>query len=163
MTTMYPAARDAAMAETAVFHSELNPVDFLDRAACMYPDRVATLLVNSAATLEAHFGVPAAGGVLVAVNHRLAGAEVGYILAHSGARFLLLDAGLEALAGPAARAGVTVIRCAGSGGPADPYEQFLAGGSPVRPASWLEDEGETIPVNYTWRSRPGHRRLRTAA
>ena len=182
-----------------MFHSELNPVDFLDRAACMYPDRVAvvdggrrysyrqlaerswrlasalrsaglgkgdrvaTLLVNSAATLEAHFGVPAAGGVLVAVNHRLAGAEVGYILAHSGARFLLLDAGLEALAGPAARAGVTVIRCAGSGGPADPYEQFLAGGSPVRPASWLEDEGETISVNYTWRSRPGHRRLRTAA
>jgi len=58
---------------------------------------------------------------------------------------------------------VTVIRCAGSGGPADPYEQFLAGGSPVRPASWLEDEGETISVNYTWRSRPGHRRLRTAA
>jgi len=199
MTTMDPAARDAAMAETAVFRSELNPVDFLHRAAYIYPDkaavvdgerrysyrqlaerswrlasalrsaglgkgdRVATLLVNSPAMLEAHFGVPAAGGVLVAVNHRLAGAEVGYILAHSVARFLLLDAGLEALAGPAARAGVTVIRCAGSGGPADPYEQFLAGGSPVRPASWLEDEGETISVNYTWRSRPGHRRLRTAA
>ena len=33
--------------------------------------------------LEVHFGVPAAGGVLVAVNNRLSGAEVGYILVHS--------------------------------------------------------------------------------
>ena len=34
-------------------------------------DRVATLLFNSAPMLEAHFGVPAAGGVLVPVNFRL--------------------------------------------------------------------------------------------
>ena len=136
-----------------VFRSELNPVDFLHRAAYIYPDktaivdgerrysyrqlaerswrlanalrsaglakgdRVATLLFNSPAMLEAHFGVPAAGGILVAVNHRLAGAEVGYILQHSGARYLLLDTGLEDLAGPAELAGVTVIRCAGTGGP----------------------------------------------
>ena len=109
-----------------VFRTELNPVDFLRRAAYMYPDkiavvdgdrrysyrqfaerswrlanalrsaglskgdRVATLLFNSAPMLEAHFGVPAAGGILVAVNHRLASPEIGYILEHSGARFLLL-------------------------------------------------------------------------
>ena len=111
-------------------------------------DRVATLLFNSAAMLEAHFGVPAAGGILVAVNHRLSGAEVGYILRHSGARFLLLDAGLEALVTPADLAGVTVIRCAGPG-EADPYEEFLAAASPERPASWLGHEEETISVNYT--------------
>src|ERR1700722_17537032 len=82
-----------------VYRSELNPVDFLSRAAYIYPektavvdggrrysyrelaerswrlanalrsaglrkgDRVATLLFNSAPMLEAHFGVPAAGGV----------------------------------------------------------------------------------------------------
>ena len=168
-----------------VFRSELNPVDFLHRAAYIYPDktavvdgerrysyrqlaerswqlanalrsaglakgdRVATLLFNSAAMLEAHFGVPAAGGILVAVNHRLAGAEVGYILRHSGARYLLLDTGLEELAGQAKLAGVTVIRCAGTGGPGDPYEQFLADASPERSASWLEHEEETISVNYT--------------
>ncbi len=168
-----------------VFRSELNPVDFLHRAAYIYPDktaivdgerrysyrqlaerswrlanalrsaglakgdRVATLLFNSPAMLEAHFGVPAAGGILVAVNHRLAGAEVGYILQHSGARYLLLDTGLEDLAGPAELAGVTVIRCAGTGSPGDPYEEFLAGASPERPASWLEHEEETISVNYT--------------
>jgi fatty-acyl-CoA synthase len=112
-------------------------------------DRVATLLFNSPAMLEAHFGVPAAGGILVAVNHRLASAEVGYILQHSGARYLLVDIGLETLAGQAGLAGVTVIRCAGTGGPADPYEEFLAGASPERPASWLEHEEETISINYT--------------
>jgi fatty-acyl-CoA synthase len=111
-------------------------------------DRVATLLFNSSAMLEAHFGVPAAGGVLVAVNQRLASAEVGYILRHSGARYLLLDAALEALAAPLDLAGVTVIRYAGTGA-ADPYEEFLAGASPVRPASWLEHEEETISINYT--------------
>jgi fatty-acyl-CoA synthase len=162
-----------------VFRSELNPVDFLVRAAFVYPekvavvdggrrycyrelaerswrlanalrsaglgkgDRVATLLFNSSAMLEAHFGVPAAGGVLVAVNHRLASAEIGYILAHSGARYLLVDAGLAALTAPLELAGVTVIRCP------DRYEEFLASGSPVRPASWLEDEEETIAIDYT--------------
>ena len=113
-------------------------------------DRVATLLFNSAPMLEAHFGVPAAGGVLVAVNNRLASAEVGYILEHSGARFLLLDAELEALAAPA-----------GAGrGDRDPLRGHGAAGGSVRgvpgrrvagqmPASWLEDEEETISINYT--------------
>jgi fatty-acyl-CoA synthase len=168
-----------------VFRSELNPVDFLHRAAYVYPDkvavvdgsrrysyldlaerswrlanalrsaglgkgdRVATLLFNSAGMLEAHFGVPAAGGILVAINHRLAGAEVGYILQHSGAQYLLLDTGLESLAEQAGLAGVTVIRCAGTGTDADPYEEFLADASPTRPDSWLEHEEETISVNYT--------------
>ena len=47
------------------------------------------------------FRVPAAGGVLVAINNRLASPEVGYILEHSGARILLLDAELEPLGRPA--------------------------------------------------------------
>ena len=121
----------------------------LRSAGLVKGDRVATLLFNSPAMLEAHFGVPAAGGVLVAVNHRLASAEVGYILHHSGARYLLLDAGLEALAEPAGLSGVTVIRIQDTGLPGDPYEEFLAGASPARPASWLEHEEETISVNYT--------------
>ena len=168
-----------------VFRSELNPVDFLYRAAYLYPDkvavaagkrrysyrelaerswrlanalrsaglakgdRVATLLFNSPAMLEAHFGVPAAGGILVAVNNRLSGPEVGYILQHSGAKYLLLDTGLAAVAEASGLAGVTVIRCDDTGVPGDPYEEFLAGASPVRPASWLEHEEETISINYT--------------
>ena len=114
-------------------------------------DRVATLLFNSAGMLEAHFGVPAAGGILVAVNNRLSSAEVGYILRHSGARYLLLDEGLEALAAAAGLDGVTVIRSAGTGAPDeyDEYEEFLAAASPGMPDSWLEHEEETISINYT--------------
>ena len=168
-----------------VFRSELNPVDFLHRAAYMYPgkvavvggkrrysygelaerswrlanalrsaglakgDRVAALLFNSPAMLEAHFGVPAAGGILVAVNNRLSSAEVGYILQHSGARYLLLDTALEAHAGLPGLHGMTVIRCDDTGVPADPYEELLASASPARPVSWLEHEEETISINYT--------------
>src|SRR5215211_8872328 len=51
-------------------------------------DRVAFLCPNIPAMLEAHFAVPAAGGILVAINTRLDAPEVGYILDHSGARFL---------------------------------------------------------------------------
>src|SRR5215208_4324941 len=48
------------------------------RAAGVQPgDRVAVLAPNSPSILEAHFGVPLSGGVLVAINTRLAPAEVG--------------------------------------------------------------------------------------
>src|SRR3954462_1594164 len=72
-------------------------------------DRVAVLSPNAPALLEAHFGVPAAGGVLVAINARLSAAEVRAILDHSDARLLLVDAELEALV-PEAPAGVDVVR-----------------------------------------------------
>ncbi|HEY2319370.1 MAG TPA: AMP-binding protein [Solirubrobacteraceae bacterium] len=167
-----------------VFRTELNPVDFLRRAAYMYPartavvdggrrysygqlaerswrlanalrtaglrkgDRVATLLFNSSPMLEAHFGVPAAGGILVAINNRLAGQEIGHILEHSGASFLLLDGELQPLIAPLALSDVTVIRWDRED-PATPYERLLAGASAEMPDSWLEDEEETISINYT--------------
>jgi fatty-acyl-CoA synthase len=111
-------------------------------------DRVATLLFNSSPMLEAHFGVPAAGGILVPINNRLAGPEVAYILEHSGARFLLLDAELEPLIAPEAVSGVTVIRCDHDTAESQ-YEQFLATASAELPESWLEHEEETISINYT--------------
>ncbi|HYB31538.1 MAG TPA: acyl--CoA ligase family protein [Solirubrobacteraceae bacterium] len=175
-------APDAAAGK--IFRTELNPVDFLRRAAFVYPekiavvdeerrysyrqlaerswrlanalrsaglrkgDRVATLLFNSSPMLEAHFGVPAAGGILVAINNRLASPEVGYILEHSGSRFLLLDAELESLVAPLALSEVTVIRF-DSGDSDSHYEQFLAPASGDMPESRLEDEEETISINYT--------------
>jgi fatty-acyl-CoA synthase len=181
-------ANEGASAPSAdtgrVFRTELNPVDFLGRAAYVYPekiavvdgerrhsygqlaerswrlanalrsagmrkgDRVATLLFNSSPMLEAHFGVPAAGGILVAINNRLASPEVGYILEHSGARFLLLDAELEPLVAPLALSDVNVICCDRSDTD-NQYEQFLAASSGEMPESWLEDEEETISINYT--------------
>ena len=111
--------------------------------------RVATLLFNCPAMLEAHFGVPAAGGVLVTVNTRLAPAEIGYILEHSGSDFLLVDAELEELVEPLDLGTVRVIGVDDTGGPDDPYEALLAGASPEHPTTLLEDEEETISVNYT--------------
>src|SRR5947209_11944852 len=112
-------------------------------------DRVAALLFNSAPMLEAHFAIPAAGGILVAINHRLASAETGYILEHSGARFLLVDGHLDPLVAPLPLTGVTVIRYTGSADEEDPYERFLREASATAPESWLEDEEETISINYT--------------
>ena len=112
-------------------------------------DRVATLLPTSPAMLEAHFGVPAAGGILVTVNTRLSSGEIEYILRHSGARYLLLDAELAALVEPIDLTRIVVIRVDDTGAPNDPYERFLADGSAEQPESWLEDEEETISINYT--------------
>src|SRR3954449_13498434 len=60
-------------------------------------ERVATLCPNVPELLELHFGVPAAGGVLVAINVRLSAQEIAYIVEHSGARFLVVDPELQPL------------------------------------------------------------------
>src|SRR4029077_17038675 len=87
-------------------------------------DRVAFLCPNIPALLEAHFGVPAAGGVLVALNYRLSPQDIGVILDPSGARFLFVDHTCEHLAegGQAER----TVRIDDTGAPGDPYEDFLA-------------------------------------
>ncbi len=54
-------------------------------------DRVAYLSPNTPELLMAHFAVPLAGGVLIALNSRLAGPELEYILGHSGATVLFVD------------------------------------------------------------------------
>ena len=74
------------------------------RASGVQPgDRVAYLMPNLPAMLIAHFAVPLAGGVLVTVNTRLTAEEIGYILAHCGAKILVADAALlgKAAAGAA--------------------------------------------------------------
>src|SRR5262245_39402713 len=43
-------------------------------------DRVAFLCPNIPAMLEAHYGVPTAGGILVTINTRLSSDEISYIL-----------------------------------------------------------------------------------
>ena len=112
-------------------------------------DRVAFICPNIPAMLEAHYGVPGAGGVLVAINTRLNADEIGYILQHSGARFLFVDAELEAVVKPLDLSGLRVIRVDDTGAPGDPYEDFLAQASPAPVPSWLEDEEEMLSINYT--------------
>src|SRR3989441_13145937 len=87
--------------------------------------------------LEAHFGVPAAGGILVAINTRLVADEIAYILKHSGSRFLFVDAELEGLVKSIDLTGVPIVRVDDTGAAGDPYEDFLAAGSPGAPGSWV--------------------------
>lgn len=112
-------------------------------------DRVAFLCPNIPAMLEAHFAVPAAGGILVAINTRLNGQEVAEILRHASARFLFVDHDLLPLVAGSESDHLRVVCIADTGLPDDPYEAFLAAGSPGAFSPVLADEEETIAINYT--------------
>jgi len=134
------------------------------RASGIEPgDRVAYLMPNLPELLIAHFAVPLAGGVLVAINTRLAAEEVSYILRHSGARVLVADSALLTTAAAAAKGAdaltelvVAADARAGSASPGladEPrlvdYAEFAArdpGGS----LPWsVPDELAPIAINYT--------------
>jgi fatty-acyl-CoA synthase len=110
-------------------------------------DRVAFIAPNIPALLEAHYGVPAAGGVLVAINYRLNPEDTRFILEHSGARLLFVDHEFEDLADGADVE--RTVRIDDTGEPDDPYEAFLANGSSDPLPTVLEDEDEPISINYT--------------
>ena len=129
------------------FEQRVNRLASALHAAGIEPgDRVAFLAPNIPALLEAHYGVPAAGAVLVAVNTRLGRDEVAYILGHCGARLVFCDHELvDLLEGT----DLPVVRIDDTGAREDPYEQFLAGGSPERFEHPLSDEEDVISINYT--------------
>jgi fatty-acyl-CoA synthase len=112
-------------------------------------DRVAAILPNIPAMLDIHFGVPAAGLVIVPINTRLSSDEIGYILKHSGARVLFVDQEFQPLVKPLDLTGLTVIRVDDTGAAGDPYEDFLAAQSAEPCEPWIEDEMETLSINYT--------------
>jgi fatty-acyl-CoA synthase len=119
-------------------------------------DRVAFLAPNIPPLLEAHFAVPLAGAILVAINTRLSPPEVAYILQHSGAKVLVVDTELAHLVEPCLddlpdiELVVSIEDVPGGTRlPGPSYEEFLAGGSP-EPLDWpLEDEDETLAIDYT--------------
>src|ERR687895_96363 len=115
----------------------------LQRGGIEKGDRVAFLAPNVTELLEAHYGVPAAGAVLVAINTRLNADEVRYILEHSGSRMLVVDPSLAQLAegAPVDRVLVT--------GPGGEYEASLDGAPDGEPEDRLESEDDTISINYT--------------
>jgi fatty-acyl-CoA synthase len=106
-------------------------------------DRVAFLAPNVTELLEAHYGVPAAGAVLVAINTRLSADEVHYILEHSGSRMLVVDPSLAGLVEDAPVERVLVT------GPGGDYEAFLDAAAGGEPEDRLESEDDTISINYT--------------
>lgn len=110
-------------------------------------DRVAVLSPNTHVLLESHFGVAGAGGVLVAINTRLAAAEIAAILRHSQASVLIYDRALAELAvdavGRAEFAGVA-LDC---GSVTSGYDRRLAEADPY----WQlpTDELALLSINYT--------------
>ena len=108
--------------------------------------RVALLATNSSLSLEAHNGVPYAGGVLVPLNTRLKPAELGYVLEHSGASVLLASTELADTARQAALQ-VPGLRVVVGGEQGSEYEQLLADASPYELK--VKDERGLLSINYT--------------
>jgi fatty-acyl-CoA synthase len=164
--------------EPIVYREELTPVSFLERAGDAHAgrtavvdgdrewtyadwrarsrrmasalraaglqkdDRVAFLAFNSEPLLLGHFAIPQAGGVIVAINTRLSPDEVGYILEHSGSRMVFFAPELEPLLAEAPESIHRVNIATG-------FEDFLASGTDDPVDSWLEDEYDTIAIDYT--------------
>ncbi|HEX3922089.1 MAG TPA: AMP-binding protein [Streptosporangiaceae bacterium] len=171
--TFLARARRAFAGRTAVIDADGTDVSYAElgrdcdalaaalRAGGVAPgERVAVLDLNTRWLLAAHFGVPGAGAALVALNTRLAAGEYRDILAHSGARVLLVSPALVPALGVTAAAELPVERVvllpdpAHTGGPglagAEEFGAWLAradgsGGGLDPPA----DEDSMIAVNYT--------------
>jgi fatty-acyl-CoA synthase len=119
-------------------------------------DRVAAILPNIPQMLEAHFGVPLSGGILVPINTRLSAGEMVYILNHSGAKILIVDTeiarSLEPVIGELESVETIVNVDDVPGGvllPGPTYEAFLETGSPADLDWPIADEDEVISLNYT--------------
>jgi len=105
-------------------------------------DRIAFLALNCEPLLLAHFAVPLAGGVLVAINTRWSAEEIGYVLEHSGATWIFYSPELEA---QLSHIPASVRRCSTSGD----FEEVVATGANDLPESWLTSEDDSISINYT--------------
>ncbi len=120
---------------------------------------VATILPNLPAHVEAHFGVPACGAVLNAINMRLDVDTVAYIFEHGEAKVVLVDpqflelaeAAIELLDGK----GPKIIEVADdfdgwhASGRHMTYEDLLASGDPAFDWIMPADEWESLALNYT--------------
>src|SRR3954465_3126290 len=119
-TAVVHGERRYTYAELAQRAGRLPPA--LTKAGVQAGDRVAVLCPNSPAILEAHYGVPAAGAILVAINTRLSADEVAYIVSDCEPELVIVDAELEELVPD----GVRTVVVQDSGEPGDPYEDFLS-------------------------------------
>jgi len=119
-------------------------------------DVVATLLPNIAPHAEAHFGVPACGAVLNAINTRLDLDTVSYIFEHGAAKVALVDSALIELAEQARHrigGGPVLIEVVDQGfsasGRHQTYEALLDSGDPSFAWVMPQDEWESLALNYT--------------
>lgn len=145
------------------FAAEAQQLAKVIRSKIQPGDRVAFLCPNVPELLIAHYAVPLAGGVLVALNTRMTARELQYILEHSEARLLFadsellgtvagLDLGLTQLIDVIDVPDSTIPDLVVPAGMATTrYADFLAApGSPDADLPWgVQDERAPITLNYT--------------
>ena len=129
----------------------------LRQAGISRGDRVAFLLPNIPAMLEAHFGPMGIGAVLVALNYRLSAAEIAYILNHCEAKALVFDSEyapvVREFRDQVSSVGVyvQVVDAAPKAEdiPGPDYESFLASAPPGAAGDGVVSEWDLITINYT--------------
>jgi len=110
-------------------------------------DRVAVLAGNTHVMLAAHYAVPFAGAVLVALNTRITPADIAYIIEHAGATLLLYDHEFAAAAGEVAATVGSNLQLVCAGGDADQLEALIsAAAAHYHPVA---DERSLLALNYT--------------
>jgi fatty-acyl-CoA synthase len=122
-------------------------------------DTVSTVLANTPAMLDAHYGVSMAGGVLNTINTRLDAAIIGFTLDHAETKVLIVDREFSKVVKDAlaiAKVKPLVIdvddpQYTGLGerlGTIE-YEDFLKEGDPDFAWQMPGDEWDAISLNYT--------------
>jgi fatty-acyl-CoA synthase len=118
-------------------------------------DRVASLMWNNSAHLEAYFGVPMAGGILHTVNVRFRAQEISYVLNDARSRFLIVDDNLLPLwRDAAADSAIEQVFVHGYGGDATApgeyasYDSLLSNAKDAQPPE-LQDERAAATLCYT--------------
>lgn len=121
-------------------------------------DTVSVLAPNTPALLESHFGVPLAGAVLNAINHRLDAEGIAFILKHGECQLLLVDREFSGVVASALKLldnPPPVIDIEDHLAPPGErlgeldYESLLEGGDPQFAGRWPNDEWQPIALNYT--------------
>jgi fatty-acyl-CoA synthase len=121
-------------------------------------DRVAYLMPNVPEMLIAHYAVPLLRAVLVSINTRLAGAEIAYILEHSGATVLVADTALLPAVSAHLREIATlrhVVQLAEAAPPLElsvpssTYPKLLEQATETVHPWAVDDELRPISINYT--------------
>jgi acyl-CoA synthetase (AMP-forming)/AMP-acid ligase II len=110
----------------------------LDAMGIAAGERVAIVSHNSARLLTALFGVSGSGRILVPINFRLVAEEVRYIVAHSGARVLMVD--------PELAEALSEVECEFTFTIGSDHDAPLDHAEPV---AWEPDENATATINYT--------------
>ncbi len=119
-------------------------------------DRVAILSQNCHRILEAFFGAPLLGAILMPLNFRLVPSDFLYILNHGGAKALIVEEGLTSVIDPIRESLETIEHfiLASDKSDANPagwldYETLLGEASGNQPDPVEIDENETSALLYT--------------